>query len=290
MRNVSPSMAHAGAARQGWAWRLLLAFVAFSCLVTFVPYAAAETLDQRIARLEPHWTLTRPEGEGPFPVVFLLHGCGGQRPFLDEMTRVAVEAGAAVVDIDSYGHRRISQIAAYATVCTGARLHGRERAGDLYAAMAWTRRQAWADVSKFAAIGWSHGGWTILDALTLRSGAEMARATGLSGLAAEPLEGLAATMVVYPYTGVGSYVGQRAWRLTPASTAIVAANDYIVGDARRALERQRGRGAPLEIVIFDNATHAFEDAQARDFRVRFNAAATAREHEMLRAMIEGLTP
>lgn len=288
MAHFPPSMAHARGARQTWARVLVVAFVALACLVTPVPYAAAETLDQRIARLEPHWTLTLPEGDGPFPVVFMMHGCGGQRPFLDDMTRVAVEAGAAVININSYGHRRISQMQAYATVCTGARLHGGERAGDLYAALAWARGQDWADATKFAAIGWSHGGWTILDALSLKSGAEMARITGLSDLAEEPLEGLAAAMLVYPYTGVGSYVGRREWRMAPTATAIVAQNDYIVGDARRALERQRGRGAPLEIVIFDGVTHAFEDAQARDVRVRYNPAATAREHDMLRAMIETL--
>jgi dienelactone hydrolase len=286
MRHVASTMAHAAPARQRRF--LAMAFAVLACLVTLVPNAAAETLDQRIAQLEPHLTVTQPEGEGPFPVLFMLHGCGGPRPFLDEMTRVAADVGAAVVNINSFGHRRISQMAAYATVCTGARLQGRERAGDLYAAMAWARAQRWADGAKFAAIGWSHGGWTILDALTLRNGAEMERATGLSGLSDEPLAGLAATMLVYPYTGVGSFVGRRAWRLTPASTAIIAQNDYIVGDARRALERQRGRGAPIEIVTFEGATHAFEDAQARDFRVRFNAAATAREHEMLRAMIEAL--
>lgn len=282
----APSMAHTGKRPQGVLRAALIALIALVCPV---PFAAAETLDQRIAQLEPHWTVTRPEqAEGPAPVLFMLHGCGGQRPFLDEMTRVALSAGAAVVDIDSYGHRRISQMAAYATVCTGARLHGRERAGDLYAAMAWARSQAWADGRRFAVIGWSHGGWTVLDALSLRSGAEMARATGITDLPDEPLQGLAATMIVYPYTGVGSLVGQRAWRISPASTAILAQNDYIVGDARKALERQRHRGAPLEIVTFESATHAFEDAEARDLRVRFNPSATAREHDLLRAMIDAL--
>ncbi|MCR6644581.1 MAG: prolyl oligopeptidase family serine peptidase [Terricaulis sp.] len=250
--------------------------------------AAAEPLEQRINALAPHLTVTQPAGEGPFPVLFMLHGCGGPRPFLEEMTEVAAAAGAVVVNINSYGHRRIGQMRAYATVCTGAQLHGRERAGDLYAAMAWARRQAWADGQRFAAIGWSHGGWTILDALSLRSGPEMARATGLEGLADEPLEGLAATMVVYPYTGVGSLVGRRPWRIAPRASAIVAENDYIVGDARRALERQRGRGAPLKIELFEGATHAFEDAHAHDLRVRFHPAHTAREHDMLRAMIAGL--
>jgi dienelactone hydrolase len=253
-----------------------------------MPNAAAETLSERAVRLEPHFTIARPEGAGPFPVLVMLHGCGGPRPFLDDIARVAVEAGAAVINVDSYAPRRIGRIAAFATVCTGARLHGRERAGDLYAALSWARAQSWADPNRIAAVGWSHGGWTIMDALALRPGAEMAHATGLGDLPAEPLEGLAGALIVYPYTGVGTLAGRRDWRLAPKSVAIVAERDYIVGSSRAALERQRARGSPLEILLFAGATHAFEDEHAEDPRVRYNPAATAREHAVLRELIEGL--
>lgn len=251
--------------------------------------ALAETLDQRVARLAPHFTLVRPEGAGPFPVVVMLHGCGGPRPFIADMAKVAADAGAAAVVVDSYAHRGISRIGAYASVCTGARLWGRERAGDLYAALAWARQQRWAAPERLAAIGWSHGGWTILDALALRSGAEMQRATGLSELPDEPLAGLQRVMLVYPYAGVGSFAGRRAWRYRPtAATAIVAGRDYVVGPTLATLQRQRHRSAPLEIVTFGTATHAFEDAEAKDIRVRYDAAATAREHALLREMIAAL--
>jgi len=253
-----------------------------------MPNAAAETLQQRIAHLEPHFTVTLPEGEGPFPVLVMLHGCGGQRPFLDDMAQVGVRAGAAVINVDSYAHRRISRMAAFATVCTGARLHGRERAGDLFAALAWARTQHWAAPNRMAAIGWSHGAWTIMDGLSLRPGAEMARATGLSDLPEEPLAGLAGALIVYPYAGIGTYAGRRDWRIAPKSIAIIAERDYIVGSSRAALERQRARGAPIEILLFENATHAFEDEEAEDPRVRYNPQATAREHTVLREMIEGL--
>jgi dienelactone hydrolase len=254
-----------------------------------MPVAAfAETLDQRIARLEAHLLIARPEGEGRRPVVLMLHGCGGLRPFQNDIAQIVVDAGAAAVQIDSYAPRRLSRAAAIATVCTGARLHGRERAGDLYAAMAWARRQPWSDPERIIAVGWSHGGWTIMDALALRSGAEMERATGLNGLDTEPLRGLAGALLVYPYTNVGSLTGRREWRLTPRSVAIVAEHDYIVGPSRGALERQRARGAPLDIVMFPNTTHAFEDERAEDPRVRYNPAATAREHDMLRELIAGL--
>ncbi len=251
--------------------------------------AFAETVEQRIARLEPHFTVRHPD-DAPVrtPVMIMLHGCGGPRPFIDDMAEAAANAGATAVVVDSFAPRRISRIAAFATVCTGARLQGRERAGDLYATLAWARAQPWADPNRIGVIGWSHGGWTIMDALALRSGEEMRRATGLENLSAEPLEGLAGTMLVYPYAGVGTYTGRRDWRMAPRSTAIIAERDYIVGSSRAALERQRARGAPMDILLFENATHAFEDQHAEDPRVRYSPAATARERDLLREMIEAL--
>jgi dienelactone hydrolase len=251
--------------------------------------AFAETLEQRIARLEPHFTVRQPVNAGArTAVVIMLHGCGGPRPFIQDMADAAAEAGAAAVIVDSFAPRRISRVAAIATVCTGARLHGRERAGDLFATIAWARAQPWADPNRIGAIGWSHGGWTIMDGLALRTGEEMRRATGLEDLDGEPLQGLSGTMIVYPYAGVGTYTGRRDWRLTPRTTAIIAEHDYIVGPTRSALERQRGRGAPLDILLFRGVTHAFEDEHAEDPRVRFNPAATARERDLLREMIEAL--
>lgn len=266
---------------------LALAFVVLGLLMPV--QAFAETVDQRIARLQPHYIVRHPEHtNAKTPVVIMLHGCGGPRPFIEDMADAAAAAGATAVVVDSFAPRRISRVQAFATVCTGARLQGRERAGDLYATIAWARRQPWADSNRISVVGWSHGGWTIMDALALRTGEEMRRATGLEDLEGEPLEGLAATMIVYPYTGVGTYTGHRDWRITPRSTAIIAQRDYIVGSSRAALERQRARGAPMEIVLFENATHAFEDEHAEDPRVRYNPAATARERDLLREMIEAL--
>jgi dienelactone hydrolase len=265
---------------------LIVSLIALGLLMP--AQAFAETVQHRIGRLEPFFRVTRSDGGRPGPVVLMLHGCGGPRPFIDQMAEVAARAGATAVQIDSFGPRRISRMAAYATVCTGAQLHGRERAGDLYAAVAWARAQSWADPDRIMAMGWSHGGWTIMDALALRSGAEMERFTRLEGLPEEPLQGLAGAMLVYPYAGLGTYVGQRDWRMAPASVAIVAERDYIVGATRATLERQRARGAPLDILVFENATHAFEDAAAEDPRVRYNSAATAREYDLLRGMIAAL--
>jgi dienelactone hydrolase len=248
-------------------------------------FVFAETLPQRVKRLEPHLRVTRPDRTGRLPVVIMLHGCGGMRAFQDDVARVAAEAGAVAVQVDSYAPRRISRAAALATVCTGAQLHGRERAGDLFAALAWTKQQSWADPDRLIAMGWSHGGWTIMDALALHSGAEMQRCTGLSGLSNEPLEGLAGALIVYPYASVGAYCGKRNWRIAPKSHVILCGRDYIVGTPRGPMERQRARGAPLDIHYFAECTHAFEDAFAEDPRVRYNRAATEKEYALLRQLI-----
>ena len=249
--------------------------------------AAAETLSERARLLAPHLRVTPPAGAGLFPVVVMLHGCGGRRPFLDAWARTIADSGAVAVIVDSFAPRGIGRLGALSMVCSGAQLRGRERAGDLYAALAWARAQSWADPTRIVAAGWSHGGWTILDGLALASGEEMARATGLSDLPNEPLAGVTRIFLSYPYAGIASLTGRRDWRIAPKTLAILSGRDRIVGvDApRRALERQIARGAPIELVPFEGATHAFDDEGAIHPFVRYDPEATARAHALLRDFI-----
>jgi len=263
---------------------LILLVIMFS---TFAPLARAEPLSQRIDALLPTLTLVKPEGPGPFPTVLLLHGCGGRRAFMDEYARVVREAGAAAVIVDSFAHRRIGRVEAMATVCSGARLQGRERAGDLFAAMAWARAQDWVDRERLIAAGWSHGSWTIMDGLSLRPGEEMARITGLDDLPDEPLAGLASVFLVYPYAGMASYAGKRPWRLQPRGIAIVAGRDYAVGTEApmAALARVKDQGVRLDVHLFETSSHAYDEPDTRDPRMRYDPAAAARTQDLLRDLI-----
>jgi dienelactone hydrolase len=240
---------------------------------------ASETLEDRIAALMPHADIVKPEGAGPFPVVVQMHGCGGKKPFQQTWAQQAREAGWAAIVLDSYAHRGISRLEAYATVCTGTRLWGRERAGDLYAALEWARRQPWADSRRMVAAGWSHGGWAVLDALALAPGEEMATATKLSSLGAEPLAGVVGAFLVYPYCGYGCVARRKGLRFDAAPLAIVGAQDAIVGTdgLRRTLE-----AIGVRVAWFDGATHAFDEPEARDLRVRYSADLTARAHGLYR--------
>ena len=241
------------------------------------------TLSHHIKALEPHWDVHRPEGAGPFPAIIQLHGCGGRKPFLSAYADIANRNGVAVLAIDSHAPRRISQMEAYATVCTGMQLPGHERAADLFAAMAWLKQQSWVDQSRIAAAGWSHGGWTISDALSFQTRAEMTRATGIEDPAAEPLHGLSALFLVYPYLGPLA-LHERGWRLSPRVTAILCGRDMLaVGPwPRRLLAHAKARGADVEIINFETATHAFDEPEAQFAALAYSEAYVARAHETRR--------
>jgi dienelactone hydrolase len=252
--------------------------------------SARETTQQRIDALLPGADLILPEGEGPFPVVIQLHGCGGKKPFQQDWAQVAKAAGWAVIVVDSYRHRNISSLQAYATVCTGISLWGRVRAGDLYAMMEWARHQAWADPKRIAVAGWSHGGWTALDGMSLKPGAEMAGATRITDLPAEPLAGLIGAFVVYPYCGFGSVAWGRGPRVDVPIKALVGTADVVVGNQGLAqtLRKMPTPGKSLDVVMLEGATHAFDEPTAKDLRVRYDPALTEKAHGMYAEFLKGL--
>ncbi len=251
--------------------------------------ARMETLDERIAALEPGFEIYRDVGtKTQQPVVIQLHGCGGKKALQGVWAKVAREAGWAVVVVDSYRHRRINTLEAYATVCTGMRLWGKERAGDLYATMEWVRRQNWADGNRIVAAGWSHGGWTVLDAMSLSPGAEMQEATRLSGLADEPLKGLAGAFLVYPFAGPGSVARIKGLRVDVTPLALAGTHDVIVGgrSLERTLQRMPMPGEAIRVEMLERATHAFDEQGARDLRVRYDPALEAQAHEIYRVYLK----
>jgi dienelactone hydrolase len=249
-----------------------------------------ERLEDRINALSPHWDIVRPAGPGPHPLVIQLPGCGGKKPFQQTWAQVAAACGAAALVIDSHKHRGISQIGAYAGVCTGLRLRGAERAGDLIAALEWARRQDWVDQSRLYAAGWSHGGWAILDGLCL--GDKIERYTGLHDAPVAPFAGLAGAFIVYPYGGVGSLTHLRPATSKPTISAIVCGNDKIVGSRGplRVFERLKTQGLNVSVALFENGTHAFDEPDARDLRVRSDPALVARAHALYTSFLTGGAP
>lgn len=106
--------------------------------------------------------LYKPAGEGPFPAVVVLHGCGG----IAERDRVWAQRlngwGYAALTVDSFGPRGVRQ-----GVCATPQLVPPNlRARDAFAAAAWLRTQPEIDGAHIGVIGFSHGGWTVLKAIS----------------------------------------------------------------------------------------------------------------------------
>jgi dienelactone hydrolase len=231
-----------------------------------------ESAAARAARFEAAggYHVVTPAGRGPFPVVVHLHGCGGLRSLQRAYADAAADQGVASLIIDSYAPRRIDRPRAMLTVCTGLRLQGRERAGDLIAAVDWLSRQGWADASGIAAAGWSHGGWSVMEALVW--GAQTGRFAGLAGLPSDPLPGLRLAFLVYPWCGFGAHTAARGWFKPVPTHMLLGGRDSLIGLAgpRHAMARLKRQSVPVAETLFATATHAFDDRDTGDPRFRFD--------------------
>lgn len=230
------------------------------------------TVSAHAQRLSSGFTVMRPAGFGPFPVVLQLHGCAGSQPFQKAYAEAAVKAGAAVVIVDSFKPRGMSRLDGSLFVCTGTTLRGSQRAGDLYGVLHWLKDQAWADQTRVVAAGWSHGGWTIMDAFAQGEGA--AQMTGLRDAHPEMLKGVRGTFLVYPYAAYPSLTSTRGWNgARPKVFAVLGGKDAIVGVKypQRSLDRLKRDGLEVDVLLFPEATHAFDDDDANDPRTRYRA-------------------
>lgn len=222
-------------------------------------------------KVAKHSRVFKPAGPGPFPVALILHGCGGKTPFLEAYARAAVAAGWAAVVVDSLKPRGMSSLDAKLLVCTGVALRGLTRAADVFAMLAWLETQAWADPQRVFLAGWSHGGWTIMDSYAI--GENAARATKLAD--ADPArlrQRVRGALLVYPYAGYPSLTSRRGWgEGAPPVWSVLAGKDAVVGWKLpgKALDRLASDGLRVDRVMFDDATHAFDDDKANDPRARY---------------------
>lgn len=216
-----------------------------------------DTLEVRWARLAPHVVEIGPDDDRPRPAVMLFHGCGGMRPHLPWYAEAAKAAGWRAFVVDSYAPRGFGRTVALATVCTGLQLRGYERAGDVLAAVAGVAAEPDVDASRLAVAGWSHGGWSIMEAMSAdpRPGA-----MSVADPATCDLSGVRAAWLAYPYIGPLAINRMRPWRHCPRVLALTARRDHLgtVTTAERVNAMIRNCGAEVESWIAEG-THAFDE-------------------------------
>jgi dienelactone hydrolase len=102
--------------------------------------------------------LSRPNGEGPFPAVVLLHGCSGSHSREDIWAGRLRRLGYVALQVDSLGPRGKSNICGkpYAVPPW-------MRAQDAYDAKSYLATLPFVDGNRIAVMGWSHGGNSTLE-------------------------------------------------------------------------------------------------------------------------------
>ena len=105
--------------------------------------------------------LTKPQGDGPFPAVVLIHGCGGINKANDDWAEKLASWGYVALEVDSLGPRGLSEICANVW-----QLPFHIRAEDAYDAKSYLSGLPFVDRNRIGLMGWSHGGCGTLAAVS----------------------------------------------------------------------------------------------------------------------------
>ena len=200
-----------------------------------------------VAPQEISATLVRPAGEGPFPAVVQLHGCGGLQAQSYRWARWLADRGYVALVVDSFGPRRAK----------GDCRSGPDeppitaRFDDAFGALRYLQALPSVRADRIAAIGWSQGG---VYAMAVINGASLERAKK-RGVVLPPV-GFAAAIGVYP-GGCFSLVNERVIR--PLLVLIGGADDWTpAAKCEEMVNAMKSRGADASIVVYPGAYHYFD--------------------------------
>src|SRR5260370_3796916 len=118
-----------------------LALFAVAYAAEAAPLPSPHQVDISLGNGKLHAQLYKPDGDGPFPVVIALHGCGGLaghsepvQPRYRDWAEQLLKAGNAVLLPDSYGSRELGP---QCLVKERHVLARRERVADIVASRQW---------------------------------------------------------------------------------------------------------------------------------------------------------
>ena len=211
--------------------------------------------------------VSKPDGDGPFPAVVIMHDCSGLGPGSsgapNRWAKLLIERGYVVVIPDSFATRGFQD-----GVCTDASPSRVEvspsmRVMDAYAALARARSLPYVDGKRIGIMGGSHGGSTTLNAMA----------------AQEERAGFAAAVSLYPACGVqiGGWYGRGGiYRSTaPLLILIGEKDDWTPAEpCRRMTEAAQAAGYPVSIKVYPGAHHSFDSDRPERYvaaRINMNA-------------------
>jgi dienelactone hydrolase len=208
--------------------------------------------------------LTKPEGNGPFPVIVHLHGCGGlpasfktgaDKGYWSEQLAAW---GYVVLVVDSFTTRGIHQ--ACTTAGTAA-----SRIADAYGGLAFLARQPFVDTSRIVIMGFSQGGIATLKIVGERD---------FDLFENEAEHKIKAAIAFYPSCPSDGTM------TVPTLILIGELDDWTRASACREMMAGRsGAGSPVKLIVYPGAHHSFDAAslhpgrESFGHRIEYNAAA-----------------
>ena len=198
-----------------------------------------------------HAQLYKPDGDGPFPVVSALHGCGGlagasepvQARYRDWAEQL-LKAGKAVLLPDSYASRELGP---QCRVKERRVLARRERVADIMASREWLVQQPWAARDRISLMGWANGASALLWAVRPQLPSRNIEHDFRSAIA------------FYPNCRISSGLG---WSARVPTLLLIGAKDDVSSPpaCRQMVDGARGRSALARIVVYPGAYHDFDRA------------------------------
>ena len=223
------------------------------------PLPAPQQLDIPLDNGVLHSQLYKPDGDGQFPTVIALHGCGGLagrtepvQPRYRDWAEQLLRGGKAVLLPDSYGSRELGPQCRANEHKIRAR---RERVADIMASRRWLVEQPWAAHDRISLLGWANGASALLWAVRPQ----------LSSRSVEP--DFRSAVAFYPDCRISAGLG---WSARVPTLLLIGAKDDVSSPpaCRQMIDGARGRSALTRIVVYPGAYHDFD-------RVNFPLHATA---------------
>lgn len=187
--------------------------------------------------------LSKPQGAGPFPAIVHLHGCNG----LTARARTAAAAqmtqwGFVTLAVDSFTSRGLRE------ACVS---NPPDRLADAFGALVYLSKLSFVDTRRIALVGYSQGGRAVLQAASSRPFDLFEMPAGL---------GFKAAVAYYPLCGAAE--DEMA---IPTLILIGELDDWSpIKPCEWWLERRAGRGAPVNLVVYPEAFHDFDNPGIRN--------------------------
>jgi dienelactone hydrolase len=229
-----------------------LTLFAMAVAADAAPLPAPHQVDIPLSNGTLHAQLYKPDGDGPFPVVIALHGCGGLaghsepvQPRYRDWAEQLLKAGTAVLLPDSYGSRELGPQCRVRD--REHRVHARrERVADIMASRQWLVQQPWAARDRISLLGWANGASALLWAVRPQLSRKV-----------EP--DFRSAIAFYPDCRISSGLG---WSARVPTLVLIGAKDDVSSPpaCRQMVDGAHGRSALARIVVYPGAYHDFDRA------------------------------